>query len=75
MATKTGISLKLDPKLIKQLNSIADIEDRTLSNQISYFVKRSLADYVLSNNLIWSEEYTGYFTQEELKRKKIEIPF
>ena len=74
MPAKTGISIKLDPELIKQLSSIADREDRTLSNQISYLVKRGLADHVRSNRLIWNEKHAGYFTQEELEQKG-EIPF
>ena len=65
MAVKAGISIKLDPELLKQLSSIADREDRTLSNQISYFVKRGLSDYVKNNELHWYEEHDQYFTHEE----------
>jgi len=74
MAIKKGISLKLDPLLIKQLESIADREDRTLSNQISYFVKRGLAEYVSNNHLTWQGQHDAYFTEEEWERKNA-IPF
>jgi predicted transcriptional regulator len=64
MAVKTGISIKLDPDLRKQLEVIAEREDRTLSNQISHFLKRSVGEYLDNNRLYWDQEGQVFVPQE-----------
>jgi predicted transcriptional regulator len=67
MAVKTGISIKLDPTLRRQLELVAEREDRTLSNQISYFLKRSLADYFDTYRLRWNQEQQALQSQDDLE--------
>ena len=73
MAIKKPISLKIDNELIMQLNSVADRDDRTLSNQINRFIKIGLADYVKANNLTWDEENEQYISSDDNTSTKSEL--
>jgi predicted transcriptional regulator len=53
MAAKVSVSIKIDPALKEQLETIAKREDRTLSNQVSSFAKRSVEQYLQENKLYW----------------------
>ena len=65
-AKKIGMSVKIDPSLREKLESIADREDRALSNQISYFLKRAIEDYAHGNNLTWFENEKSFYNNLEL---------
>jgi predicted transcriptional regulator len=72
MAAKVNVSIKIDPLIKEQLESIADREDRTLSNQISSFVKRAVEQYFQENNLYWFAPEHKLITQEERKLNQLE---
>ena len=60
MAAKVNVSVKIDPVLKEQLEAIGDREDRTLSNQISSFLKRSVEHYLRDHSLLWIDNQLTY---------------
>jgi predicted transcriptional regulator len=72
MASKVNVSVKIDPLVKAQLESIAEREDRTLSNQISSFVKRSVEQYIEENRLHWLHSEHRLITQDEYLSRQAE---
>jgi predicted transcriptional regulator len=71
MAAKVNVSIKIDPIIKEQLEAIASREDRTLSNQISSFVKRSVEQYLKENNLCWYA--STHELMPESKNKRVHV--
>jgi hypothetical protein len=45
-------SIRLDRKVIRKIEVISDIEDRTFNGQITYVLKQFIADYETKNGEI-----------------------
>lgn len=56
---KKNLTVRLDPEIRRMLEAIAEVELRTLANQITLFLQKGIADYMLENKIKFVESDDG----------------
>jgi hypothetical protein len=60
-----GTSIRLDVELRQKLDAIAEREIRTLSNQVTFFLKHAIRDYEEKSGITWF--HNRYCNEDELE--------
>jgi predicted transcriptional regulator len=66
-----GTSIRLDDELRSKLNAIAEREIRTLSNQVTFFLRHAVEDYEEKSELTW---FNGRYCNADELEYRIATP-